>query len=331
MIHSIAAGGHKQGQTWGRPCAGGTRAPAALSGHQHNAACLPCPSSIAGSAFCEPPAPCFNQTPQRLSSSLPQRVMSLARMSVCSPASVLLPCFCPHRNQRKKKALAETKSQFAKVADVNRSLTLQLEETQQESYEVTEHLRRELLDKTQKIVDLQNQLAKVRTRAMHTTGTVSQTCWQEGGCIGAQQAMGSLSHRTAPKPAGTASSRSRRQQHCASIQGRSNLGVCARSAPSVQSRITCALPSASQQRRPALCRQPTQQCNAEDALCTTPSRSTEGTAGRPMFITVGPSCLSVCMYLFVCLFVSPQTESGGPGSRGQEARGACITERSKHP
>lgn len=41
-----------------------------------------------------------------------------------------------NRNQRKKKALAETKGQFSKVADENRVLLKQLEDTQRENYQV---------------------------------------------------------------------------------------------------------------------------------------------------------------------------------------------------
>ncbi|KAJ9511712.1 hypothetical protein QJQ45_018016, partial [Haematococcus lacustris] len=63
-------------------------------------------------------------------------------------------------NQRKKKALADTKSQFGKVADENRLLTKHLEETQKDNYEVTEHLRTELLQRTQQIADLKAQSLK---------------------------------------------------------------------------------------------------------------------------------------------------------------------------
>ncbi len=66
-----------------------------------------------------------------------------------------------HRNQRKKKALADTKSQYGRVADENKALLEQLEFTQRENYEVTEHLREELLVKSQTVANLQAQLAKV--------------------------------------------------------------------------------------------------------------------------------------------------------------------------
>jgi hypothetical protein len=108
----------------------------------------------------------------------------------------------PHfRNQRKKKALAETKTQFSKVADENRQLLKQLEDTQRENYQVglawtlkpprmigwrrygtlwlgvcdelpwalaqvTEHLRRELLAKTERIASLEAELVKVRAQVL---------------------------------------------------------------------------------------------------------------------------------------------------------------------
>ncbi|KAG2495412.1 hypothetical protein HYH03_006360 [Edaphochlamys debaryana] len=64
-------------------------------------------------------------------------------------------------NQRKKKALAETKNQFSKVADENRVLLKQLEDNQRENYQVTEHLRRELLAKTEHIASLEGDLIKL--------------------------------------------------------------------------------------------------------------------------------------------------------------------------
>mmetsp|Transcript_7946 Transcript_7946/g.21214 ORF Transcript_7946/g.21214 Transcript_7946/m.21214 type:complete len:473 (+) Transcript_7946:53-1471(+) len=65
-------------------------------------------------------------------------------------------------NQRKKKALADTKSQFGRVADENQALLEQLEFTQRENYEVTEHLREELLHKSQQVADLQTQIQRER-------------------------------------------------------------------------------------------------------------------------------------------------------------------------
>ncbi len=72
-----------------------------------------------------------------------------------------------HRNQRKKKALADTKSQFAKVTEENKTLLKQLEDTQRENYEVTEFLRQELLQKTEKIVQMEQEMVKVRATRTH--------------------------------------------------------------------------------------------------------------------------------------------------------------------
>ena len=70
--------------------------------------------------------------------------------------------FWLRRNQRKKKALADTKGQYGRVADENRTLLEQLEATQKENYAVTEHLRKELLAKTQHIAELQAKNEQVR-------------------------------------------------------------------------------------------------------------------------------------------------------------------------
>uniref|UniRef100_A0A7S0VHW6 Uncharacterized protein n=1 Tax=Polytomella parva TaxID=51329 RepID=A0A7S0VHW6_9CHLO len=64
-------------------------------------------------------------------------------------------------NQRKKKALAETKSQFSKLTSENRILLKQLEETQRENYQVTEHLREELLKKTEEVTALETDIVKL--------------------------------------------------------------------------------------------------------------------------------------------------------------------------
>ncbi|GAX85577.1 hypothetical protein CEUSTIGMA_g12992.t1 [Chlamydomonas eustigma] len=64
-------------------------------------------------------------------------------------------------NQRKKKALADTKSQFHKVTDENKSLLKQLEDTQRENYEVTEFLRQELLQKTEKIAEMDAEIKRM--------------------------------------------------------------------------------------------------------------------------------------------------------------------------
>lgn len=48
-----------------------------------------------------------------------------------------------------------------KVTDENKQLLRQLDETQRENYEVTEYLRQELLLKTEKIAELDDEIAKV--------------------------------------------------------------------------------------------------------------------------------------------------------------------------
>lgn len=48
-----------------------------------------------------------------------------------------------------------------KVTDENKQLLRQLDETQRENYEVTEYLRQELLLKTEKIAELDAEIAKV--------------------------------------------------------------------------------------------------------------------------------------------------------------------------
>eukprot|EP00983_Pelagomonas_calceolata_P105009 1159086-Pelagomonas_calceolata.AAC.4 len=81
------------------------------------------------------------------------------RKSQDDTSAHVFPAMC--RNQRKKKALADTKSQFGRVADENQALLEQLEFTQRENYEVTEHLREELLHKSQQVADLQTQIQRV--------------------------------------------------------------------------------------------------------------------------------------------------------------------------
>ena len=66
------------------------------------------------------------------------------------------------RNQRKKKALADTKNQYGRVAEENKALLEQLEFTQRENYEVTEHLREELLLKSHRIAELEAKILQVR-------------------------------------------------------------------------------------------------------------------------------------------------------------------------
>lgn len=82
---------------------------------------------------------------------------------------LLLPCL--HRNQRKKAALAFTKDAYSKLQAENQALLQQLEESNRESYQVSEQFRQELLGKNQKIAELQLQLDQVRTH-----GTAFRAC-----------------------------------------------------------------------------------------------------------------------------------------------------------
>eukprot|EP00878_Enallax_costatus_P020445 GHUV01021618.1.p1 GENE.GHUV01021618.1~~GHUV01021618.1.p1 ORF type:complete len:529 (+),score=207.60 GHUV01021618.1:406-1992(+) len=65
-------------------------------------------------------------------------------------------------NQRKKKALADTKDACNQLLADNQALLKQLEDANKESYHVSEHFRQEILGKNQKIADLQSQLQQLR-------------------------------------------------------------------------------------------------------------------------------------------------------------------------
>lgn len=71
------------------------------------------------------------------------------------------------RNQRKKAALAFTKDAHSKLQAENQVLLQQLEESNRESYQVSEHFRQELIAKKQQIAELQGQLEQVRVHAGH--------------------------------------------------------------------------------------------------------------------------------------------------------------------
>lgn len=73
------------------------------------------------------------------------------------------------RNQRKKKALADTKNAYNQLLADNQALLKQLEDANKESYHVSEHFRQEVLAKNQKIADLQTQLEQVGD---HTDGRI---------------------------------------------------------------------------------------------------------------------------------------------------------------
>lgn len=107
--------------------------------------------------------------------------------ALVAPTQVILA-----ENQRKKKALADTKSQASRVADENKALLAQLEFTQSENYAVTEHLRKELLAKTQRVAELEDQLQRVGGgRACRRTCTRLQcTSVQRSVCSNVRQAAG---------------------------------------------------------------------------------------------------------------------------------------------
>eukprot|EP00775_Hariotina_reticulata_P008448 gene8448-8632_t len=65
-------------------------------------------------------------------------------------------------NQRKKKALADTKDACNQLLAENESLLQQLEDANKESYQVTEHFRQEVLVRNQRIVELQMQMEQLR-------------------------------------------------------------------------------------------------------------------------------------------------------------------------
>ena len=70
---------------------------------------------------------------------------------------------CLYRNQRKKKALADTKDAYNKLLADNTALLKQLQDTQRDSYAVTEHFRKEVLGKNERIAELQAQVEQVRS------------------------------------------------------------------------------------------------------------------------------------------------------------------------
>jgi hypothetical protein len=83
---------------------------------------------------------------------------------------------CSHRNQRKKKALADTKDAYNKLLSDNTALLKQLQDTQRDSYAVTEHFRKEVLGKNERIAELQGQVEQV-CRHQHPN-IVALLTWQ---------------------------------------------------------------------------------------------------------------------------------------------------------
>jgi hypothetical protein len=69
------------------------------------------------------------------------------------------------RNQRKKAALAHQRELFSSVAAEKASLLASLRQVQQESYDVVEHLRREVVGKDHQLEHLAQLLEQVGGRA----------------------------------------------------------------------------------------------------------------------------------------------------------------------
>ncbi|GMH39630.1 hypothetical protein BSKO_07528 [Bryopsis sp. KO-2023] len=65
-------------------------------------------------------------------------------------------------NERKKRALAETKAKYSQLLEENKRLLQDRENTERENYEVTEYLRKELLAKTERLVGVDNQIQEIR-------------------------------------------------------------------------------------------------------------------------------------------------------------------------
>ena len=66
------------------------------------------------------------------------------------------------RNQRKKRALSDMRDKYNTLLQEHNLLLRRHEESQQEGYEVAEHLRAELLDKGNQIMQLKAELVKAR-------------------------------------------------------------------------------------------------------------------------------------------------------------------------
>jgi uncharacterized protein HemX len=81
---------------------------------------------------------------------------------VANHARHTTPCTHACRNQRKKKALADTKDAYNQLLSDNQALLQQLGDTNREAYHAAEHFRQEVLGKSQKIAELQTQLEQVR-------------------------------------------------------------------------------------------------------------------------------------------------------------------------
>jgi hypothetical protein len=90
-----------------------------------------------------------------------QKAKALPAASAATPSTALHTATSACRNQRKKKALAETKDAYNQLLSDNQALLQQLEDTNREAYHAAEHFRQEVLGKSQKIAEQQTQLEQV--------------------------------------------------------------------------------------------------------------------------------------------------------------------------
>ena len=77
-------------------------------------------------------------------------------------------------NQRKKKALSETKARYVALLSENRSLLEEKEAMERETYEVTEYLRKEIVSKSEAVARLCGELEEARHDAERTLATARE-------------------------------------------------------------------------------------------------------------------------------------------------------------
>ena len=77
-------------------------------------------------------------------------------------------------NQRKKKALSETKARYVALLSENRSLLEEKEAMERETYEVTEYLRKEIVSKSEAVARLCGELEEARHDAKRTLATARE-------------------------------------------------------------------------------------------------------------------------------------------------------------
>ncbi len=83
------------------------------------------------------------------------------------------------RNQRKKRALADTKDRYHALLEENRQLLQRHEEAQKESYTVTEHLRSEIVTKNAAIIQLQADIERVRHQLEQRMHQATDLCMRK--------------------------------------------------------------------------------------------------------------------------------------------------------